>query len=481
MNKFSRVVAVAAVGGIVLGTVGLSGCQEADERTVYTMDLTYSATEQTLSGEMTVSVFNGTDEPYSTLAFSLAPNAYRDGAKNPAVSAVFKPSAYYRGESYGNITLSTCEGATLSVGGEDESILTAQLSEPIYPDERGEITLNFHTKLATVNHRLGVSESAVNLHGFYPLLCVRGERDWQGYTYSYMGDPFYSECADYTVNLTLPSGYGCAFGGEGEVVQKHSSTEYEITLKNARDCALVVGEDMRTKTATVEGVEVCYSAFGEEPSAEGLQAAVDSLSYYSRTFGRYPYSRYTVAQTGFCMGGMESSGLSLVSNALRVDEIAYVVAHETAHQWWYSLVGSDQLDEAWQDEGLAEYSTALFFNEYETYGVSGEQLLESAERAYKAYFSLSAQLKGEANTVMSRPLSSFESEYEYENIAYRKGALLFRALREYVGDGAFFSGLKSYAKNYAYKLATPAQLADCFGGKRAEELIASFTQGKCVI
>ena len=36
-----------------------------------------------------------------------------------------------------------------------------------------------------------------------------------------------------------------------------------------------------------------------------------------------------------------------------------VVAHEVAHQWWYSLVGNDQIDEPWLDEAFAQFTTAL--------------------------------------------------------------------------------------------------------------------------
>ena len=41
--------------------------------------------------------------------------------------------------------------------------------------------------------------------------------------------------------------------------------------------------------------------------------------------------------------------------------LEYVTVHETAHQWWYGVVGNDQIDEPWLDEALTEYSTILYY------------------------------------------------------------------------------------------------------------------------
>lgn len=43
--------------------------------------------------------------------------------------------------------------------------------------------------------------------------------------------------------------------------------------------------------------------------------------------------------------------------------LEYVIAHETAHQWWYSAVGNDEISEPWLDEALTEYSTIVYFEQ----------------------------------------------------------------------------------------------------------------------
>ena len=180
---------------------------------------------------------------------------------------------------------------------------------------------------------------------------------------------------------------------------------------------------------------------------------------------------------------MEYPALSMISYDLKEGEIAPVVVHETAHQWWYSQVGSDQFDSAWQDEGLAEYSSALFFGEHPDYGVTYRDFVGASERAYRAFFSVYSQIKGDADTRMNRPLSSFESGYEYRSVAYDKGVILFDRVREVTGEKKFFSALKTYCKEYAGKIASPEEMIACFhrAGANVEGLFASFTEGKCVI
>ncbi len=468
--------ALALSCGICLG-----GCTETDERTRYIMQLSYSPEEGELTGEAEISVYNATEEAFSSLSFALLPNAYREGAKQPAVSELYRPAAYYAGESYGGITVDY-EGE-YELCGEDETTLRIPLAEPLFPDERTTVKLSFQTKLAKVNHRLGVGQSAVNLSFFYPQLYARGEGGWLEYGYSPLGDPFAFECADYEVTLSLPADYSCVFAGEGGVERKGEFAVYRVKNGGARDCAFVVGKDLRSLTASVEGVTVEYCAFGQEPSEVGLQVASESLSYFSRTFGKYPLSRYAVVETDLVASGMEYGGLAMISRTLLEKDIPYVVAHETAHQWWYFGVGSNQVEQAWQDEGLAEYSTALFFENYPAYGYTRERLVKESEGAYRAYFSISSQLKGEANTQMNRPLSAYAGEYEYQNIAYRKGMLLFESLRGYLGERRFFAGLKRYYADCFGTLASPERLSASFtgAGKGAEGLISSFVEGKCVV
>ena len=148
----------------------------------------------------------------------------------------------------------------------------------------------------------------------------------------------------------------------------------------------------------------CY----DDGDAEGtLRLLEECFTFFSDTFGRYPYGSYSAVQTGFCYGGMEYPGLVFLSDSLAGADYAYTAVHETAHQWWYAAVGSDQTRAAWMDEGLAEYSSLLYFESAPACGFTREGLVASARRALDAYCTVQQQVFGGVDTAMTRPPRRF--------------------------------------------------------------------------
>ena len=84
---------------------------------------------------------------------------------------------------------------------------------------------------------------------------------------------------------------------------------------------------------------------------------------------------------------------------------------------------------------------------------------------------------------MNRPLTQFSGDYEYRNIAYDKGVILFDRVRETIGEKRFYAALKKYAETYRGEIATPEQLIGCFSktGSKIAPVFLSFLEGKCVI
>lgn len=478
---------LALAGVLLISVCGLGACRKGSAGdTQYTIRAEYA--DGTLTAEMTVRAKNTSDVPLDALKFELWANAYRAGAKYAPISELFARSAYYAGESYGGMRIRGISGAeSFSVGGEDDNILTAALKSPLKPGESAEITISFDVDLAKVDHRLGVTAHTVNLTQFYPALCYLAEDGFKEYVYAPLGDPFVSERADFDVTLTLPEEQipVCGFVLD-ELADDNLSDgkrTYHVRAEGVRDIAFVLGEDFRSVSEKRGDTEIVYYYYADETPDTTLKAAADSLAYFSENFGAYPYARYTVAETDLVYGGMEYSALSLISSDLMERETVQVVAHETAHQWWYGIVGSNQFEHAWQDESLAEYSAALFLGACPEYGVTYGDFIATSERAYRAYFSVYSQLNGEADTRMDRPLTQYAGDYEYRNIAYDKGVILFDRIKDVIGERKLMHALKRYATDHAGKMASPEDLIECFrkSGANVSALFASFREGKCVI
>jgi aminopeptidase N len=182
-------------------------------------------------------------------------------------------------------------------------------------------------------------------------------------------------------------------------------------------------------------------------------------------------------------GGMEFPALVMISDALEKEAYVEVVVHETAHQWWQTVVGNNEIEYGFLDEGLAEYSVVVFYENYPEYNLKRETLIEASEKTYKIFCSVYDKLFGEVDTRMIRNLGEFHGDYEYVNIAYVKPCIMYECLRKTVGDKGFFNGLKRYYKEFSFKNATPDDLIGAFErvGKDANGFFQSFFEGKVII
>lgn len=465
---------------------GLSGCHKIEkERTRYEITAEYIPENRTLTGTAKVIFENGTDNALSVLKFQLYPNAYRKNALYAPISSAYRSAAYYDGESYGEMTISSVHGSkNWEVLGEDENILYVYLERELYPGDKVVLDIGFITKLAAVNHRTGVTEHTVNLGNFFPILCGIKNGGFVETVYYSDGDPFYSDCADFKVTLTAPKEYVVAT--TGSITQERmleSKKEHTMSALNVRDFAMILSEAYRVTTTKQGETTLAYYYYKDETPTKTLDIIEECFAFYEKSFGEYPYENYAVAQTGFCYGGMEYPCLSFVADNLQSGAQARVIAHETAHQWWYGVVGSDQIEESWQDEGLAEYSTLLFFEGYEKYGFTREGLVKEALEEYRSYYDVYGSVLGRADTRMSRHLKEYISDYEYKCLAYDKGVLMWDTLRKSVGDKKFSDGLRRYYATCRFQVATPQQLVGCFekSGLDVGGFFDSFLQGKAIL
>ncbi|MDE7087458.1 MAG: M1 family metallopeptidase [Clostridia bacterium] len=478
-------IAIFAAAACVLAAVPLSACANKEANTSkYVISAAYDKDTGCLQGTEEFTFYNSTDNEIASLEFNLWGNAYRDGAKFKPVGDSLVSKAYYSGPSYGKQEIEKVEGcASWEVTGEDENILSIAMTEPVYPDQTCTVSISFTLDLAKVNHRTGITQSTVNLGNFYPVLCAYTQEGYAENPYYSSGDPFVSECADYDVTFELPKEYTAATSGKElshTVAGDVATCRYE--LKKARDFAAVLSDKFKTVSRKCGSTDITVYYTGETEPTKAADAACESLNYYGETFGEYAYPTLSVVLTPLSVSGMEYPALTMICDGMEESETVYTVAHENAHQWWYAMVGNDQVNCAWQDEGLAEYSTLCFFEHNPAYGFTRTATLGAAIKAYRAYYSVYNQIFGKTDTSMTRNLSEFASDYEYVNIAYNKGLLAFESVRTAMGDKKFFTALKDYFEDCKFTVATPEKMIAHFAKLHdVEGIFNSYIEGKVVI
>lgn len=444
------ILSVLAVALIAMTFVACSGKKEP--LTEYTIVGKLSGT--TLTAEMTVDYYNDTESELDELCFHLYGNAYRQGAAHSPIAAIDVSSAYPNGLSYGHMKVSevTKGEKKLEFSIDDKNDVLCVKIDRLMPSDRTQITIKFELGLAEVRHRLGYYNDKYNLGNWYPVLCSFRQGEWVKHPYYSNGDPFDSKVSNYHVRLEYPSELTAAStGGEGK------DGVLDVSIERVRDFAVVLGK-FNVKTVTEGKTQISWYSEGSDDYTD---VAALALKTYNELFGEYPFPTLAVVKTAFLSGGMEYPGLVYISDALNDEMIKEVIAHELAHQWWYSQVGNDQVNEAWLDEGLAEYSTTIFYEKNPSLNVTRDDRIADSLTTYMLYCELYKD-NGKSVTKMDKCVNDYATNMEYTYMTYVKGQLLFDCLRSLIGDEAFFDGLKTYYSTNKFKVATKAELIGAF-------------------
>lgn len=454
----------------------------------YTIKATFNESERTLECQQIVDYINNAESPLDEVVFNLYPNAFAEGVKNKPVSIINYSKAYPNGMSYGNITIHDVrvngEACEYTVGGEDNMFLEVKLNTLLLPNKSVSISMEYTDLLPNTIHRYGFGDDTYNFGNFYPVACVY-EEGFVRQPYSSNGDPFYSECADYEVTITYPNNLTLVHTGLETMTEDNEGFITAYTYANkVRDYCFVLGKHFDVKSTYVDDITINYYYFDDENSDTSLNTAVDAVNTFSDLFGDYPYNVLNVVQANFVHGGMEYPNLVYISNdVVNYDDYRNVIVHEIGHQWWYSVVGSNAYKYAWMDEGLTEFSTAMFYTRNDGYNLDYDTILANAVSSYQFFVEVYGEVYGGVDTSMDRALNEYATEPEYVYNTYVKGVLMFDSLKSTMGEKRLIKALKRYYKDNSYKIVTPVDLIkileDSYGG--ISKLIDSYITGKVVI
>jgi len=472
----ASIIALATVVLVLVSDNTLKNAGKACDTISITAE--YDTAAHKLTASQSIKYTNRTGMPLSAVKFHIYANAYKDGAKNPPVNPSEVPQAYPNGKNFGGITVANLWAGGQKVipviGGDDDTVLTVNLGTPLGIRKAAKIDIDYVVQLANIKHRLGWTADTVNLANFYPVPCVFENGEWQTYPYSASGDPFYNDLHNFCVRITAPREYVVAASGTVMKAKKSGdsggkkTTHLDATA--IRDFAAVLSPHFKLVTRMVKKTAVKYYYINDAEPRKSLDTSCKALSTFSDMFTKYPYKQLSVVQTDFLHGGMEYGELVYVSRAFlnpddgkkpSREDHDRVIIHEIAHQWWYGLVGNNQTRNAWIDEGLAEYSTLLFYDRHPEYNVNHAEYVDNARRNYSAYVKLIRGVGGELDTTMNRDLGAFNSSYEYVFMTYVRGLLLFCDLETILTRAKLTAALSDFAEHTKFGIGTQAKLVAC--------------------
>lgn len=462
--KKSIVFLLAAI--VFVSSAAFCGCAEKENPVTYDIRAEYIE-GGILNVDMTVSFYRESAE--ECVKFNAYPSAYREGAKITPLKA---------GDKCGDFMMISVKvnkkPAKYSLCGSDENVLCVDLGED--GADMTEVGIKYSVKLSESDERAAFSEGWANLGNVFLTLVKNVSGVDIESEYGAIGDPFVSDCANYNLSLTVPGEYVVASGfGAVSCDVNDDKTRYVFSAKNVRDVAFSINKNYSVAEQKSGNRSIKYYYFNDDDFEETLFFAADALSFFEEKFGEYPYDVYSVAQTYFDAGGMEYPCLSFVSeNLSREDRLAALV-HETAHQWWYGIVGNDQINEPYLDESLAEYSTYLYFSENNAV-IDAEEFMNAKRSACAAAEHVFTSLYPEYSGKVKRGLKDFINGYDYVNAVYNKGALMMKAAEDTVGRKKLVSALRRYRDKNEFTISDTEKLLSSMNA--AGKIVSSYLDGK---
>ena len=499
--------------------------QDADyfqQEVNYTIDVSLDDQNHVLRGFESFEYINNSAQTLDSIYIHIWPNAYRN-RKTALAKQLIKMGndvMYFASEE----ELGYIDSLNFKINNEpvefriDEEFIdigVLKLPSGLEPGESCVVTTPFKVKLPSGNiSRLGHIGESYQITQWYPKPAVFDKEGWHQMPYLTQGE-FFSEYGSFDVEITLPKNY--VVGATGDL-QTQSEIDW-LNQKALEDSAWISKRvkandwkefddmhypssvsEMKTlrfkqsmvhdfawfadkryrvlkgkvtlphssKTSTVWTM---FTPRASELWSKSIEYMHDAIYSYSLWNGDYPYKQATAVDgTISAGGGMEYPNVTVIGSAGSAVGLETVITHEVGHNWFYGILGSNERENAWLDEGLNSYNEQrylstkypnkwLFVNEprkifkyagLNEYGVEDSQFL---------IYLISARSN------MDQPLnvhSAAFSSLNYGAMVYAKSAIFMNYMRYYLGDQEMDASMQKYFEENKFKHPTEQDLQKAF-------------------
>jgi hypothetical protein len=391
--------------------------------------------------------------------------------------------------SFSLVSLTWADGRAIDGYELLEARLHIPLLQPLQPGEEVGLELTYRLELPEIPPPsdvtrpvpYGYSGKQTNIVDWYPYIppFVAGS-GWLVHPKWGFGEHQVFDTANFDVRLSLAEAVpGLLMAASGPAEPDGESYLYH--LERARAFALSASMDYVLQSTTVGDVIVnsYFFRYDQKAGEQVLHDSAAALELYRRLFKPYPHASLSVVEADF-LDGMEYDGLFFLSRGFYnlyegtpQGYLTFIAAHETAHQWWYGIVGNDQALEPWLDEALCTYTEHIFYEnvyaEYQT--ATGESIVDWWWYYRVNFYDPAGWVAGS--------IYDFNLFRPYRDAVYLNGAKFFQDLRTVIGDEAFFAFLKDYASREADHIATSGDFFSILKNhtsKNLDNLLATYFQ-----
>lgn len=257
---------------------------------------------------------------------------------------------------------------------DDATDIRVALPAPIAQGDSARFELEFSTAVPDLVERSGAIRGFYLMGQWFPKLAkLEPNGEFRHFPYYSTGE-FYADFSNYRVHIDVPEHY--VVGSTGHIVRKIKSESralYEAEAREVIDFAWTAWPDFETTDLRLGPTQVHLL---HPPGTDALRDATvrtlsSGLSYLAERFGPYPYADLTVVMPpafASAAGGMEyPQFITTTGNALLplsgVRLVELFTFHELTHQWFQSIVASDEVRSPVLDESLTVLLEWTFMDE----------------------------------------------------------------------------------------------------------------------
>ena len=467
----------AVIGGLLTATPAATAEPPPDVAS-YEIEAAYEPADHLIIAREAATYTNLTDTAIPNLVLHLYLNAF----SNPDTLWMREAGPVHRGYAYspaypGWIRIDEIlleDGAVLEwapIDG-DATLVRVDLPQPVQPGDSVRVEITFEAQLPRVFARTGWADAPgagapaegggdfVMAGQWFPKFGVWEEGGWNAYAFR-ANSEFYADFGSYDVALTLPEGWRVGATGvpAGELIANADGTvTHTFHADHVIDFAWSASPRFKTLAEQAGGVEVTvFYLPGQRSEANRVMAAaLQGLELYQEWYGAYGRGLYdaltviVVPPSAGGAGGMEYPMLFTVGatvpagmpRCVRMLEVETV--HELGHQWFQSMVATNEAEEPWLDEGFTDYSTARAMRE-----------LDGGDAIACGGWTLSYLGMQRISYVAmpDTPMAGHAWEFgmEYAIATYSKPVVALSTLERYVGELAMLEFLGTYVDRYAFR------------------------------
>ncbi len=407
-------------------------------------------------------------------------------------------------------------------------VAKVHLEKPLPPEGTVVIETPFFVKLPLVFSRLGHTGKHYEITQWYPKPAVYDVNGWHPMPYLDMGE-FYSEFGIFDVKITLPADYrimatGDLVNGESEIAwldslalegdalheldkkafkkkikelksggkgngkfsfqslfgkkeEDQSPKEYKTVhfhQENVHDFAWFADQKWivrkgklwladSTHQVTIWSM---YLPKNAELWENSIEYSHDAGYWYSRFYGNYPYNHITAVDGDMSAGGgMEYPNITVISSGGSKDLLEFVIMHEVGHNWLYGILGSNERDYAFLDEGLNEYTNIRYWEK--KYPERNGQIIvqDFIQNKLKIAHNLDFRwvmgylgYQTRAITGDDQPINIPSEEFHegnYSSIVYGKTGIFTRYLQHYLGEDKMNEVMQDFYETWKFRHPSP--------------------------